>query len=120
MSAKPTPGPWAVTAGDDWWSASHDGTGSSEYQVVRSADGVVALVVSHTASVWRRPPPTDANARLIAAAPDLLEALQISRQFMSIASDWNIDEAEINGEMRSTYDWLEIVDAAIAKAKGEA
>ena len=57
-----------------------------------------------------------ANARLIAAAPELLEALKIAQQFMSIASDWNIDEAEIDGEMRSTYDWLEIVNAAIAKA----
>lgn len=38
---------------------------------------------------------------------------------MSIASDWNFHEAEINGDMRSTYDWLEVVDTAIAKATGE-
>jgi len=57
-----------------------------------------------------------ANARLIAAAPDLLAALQVAEKFMEIASDWNMDEAEINGEMRSTYDWLEVVRAAIAKA----
>ena len=59
-----------------------------------------------------------ANARLIAAAPDLLEALCIAKKFMEIASDWSVDEAEINGDMRSTYDWLEIVNSAIAKATG--
>ena len=58
------------------------------------------------------------DMQLIEAAPDLLAALQVARQFMSIASDWNIDEAEINGEMRSTYDWLADVDAGIAKAIG--
>lgn len=62
----------------------------------------------------------EANARLIAAAPELLEALKIAEQFMQIASDWNIDEAEINGEMKSTYDWLDVVNAAIAKAGGAA
>lgn len=64
-------------------------------------------------------PGHEANARLIAAAPELLEALKVAEQFMAIASDWNIDEAEINGEMRSTYDWLDLVRAAIATATGE-
>ena len=59
-----------------------------------------------------------ANARLIAAAPDLLQALNIAAQFMSIASDWEIDVAEINGEMRSIYELLDVVRAAIAKATG--
>jgi hypothetical protein len=35
---------------------------------------------------------------------------------MEIASDWNLDEAEIDGKMMSTYDWMNIVKAAIAKA----
>jgi hypothetical protein len=59
------------------------------------------------------------RARLIAAAPSMLSALKIAEAFMEIASDWNIDEAEINGEMRSTYDWLEVVSAAISLATGE-
>lgn len=53
-------------------------------------------------------------------AADLLAALDVAEQFMSIASDWNFDEAEINGEMRSTYEWLNVVRAAIAKATGGA
>lgn len=64
-------------------------------------------------------PPEDADANLVIAAPELLDALRIAREFMSIASDWNFHEAEINGEMRSTYEWLGVVDAAIAKATGE-
>lgn len=44
----------------------------------------------------------------------LREACEIARTFMSIASDWNIDEAEINGEMRSTYDWMAVIEKAIA------
>jgi len=60
------------------------------------------------------------HERIRAAAPELLDALKIAEQFMSIASDWNFDEAEINGEMRSTYEWLDSIRAAIAKATGEA
>ena len=62
------------------------------------------------------------NARLTILAKqreELLEALKVAEQFMGIASDWNIDEAEINGQMRSTYDWLDVVRAAIAKAEGQ-
>jgi hypothetical protein len=47
----------------------------------------------------------EANARLIAAAPELLEALKVARQFVhdgSFQIGWNIDR----------------IDAAIAKATG--
>jgi len=57
--------------------------------------------------------------RLVSVNELLLDALKISEQFMNIASDWNIDEAEINGEMRSTYDLLDLVQAAIAKAEAK-
>ena len=50
---------------------------------------------------------------------ELRQALEIAREFMGIASDWNIDEAEINGEMRSTYDWIEVLDAALSNTKEE-
>ena len=107
MKTAHTPSPWIIRKGDEW---THDVVtqhgdspdGSPNYWNVAPANG--------------RRDEVDANVRLIAAAPDLLEALCISKQFMEIASDWNIDEAEINGDMRSTYDWLEIVNAAIAKA----
>lgn len=51
-----------------------------------------------------------ANARLIAAAPDLLAALEMVKATCGDASHWN-------GETRA---FLEAADAAIARAKGEA
>ena len=51
---------------------------------------------------------------------ELLAALQIARKFMSIAADCNVDEAEINGQVRRTYDWIGVVDAAISNATGSA
>jgi len=48
-----------------------------------------------------------ANANLIAAAPDLLEALEIAR-----------DRLEINNHQGEEDDALALIEAAIAKAKG--
>ncbi|MFN4037330.1 hypothetical protein [Comamonas aquatica] len=55
----------------------------------------------------------EANARLIAAAPDLLEALQITRG--NIAS---LGPAGALTPYTSYQEWLAMVDAAIAKALG--
>ena len=102
MSAAHTPGPWAEFEPTDTLHA------------VRSVLGKIVADVGYSGTIEG----DKANARLIAAAPDLLEALCIAKKFMEIASDWSVDEAEINGDMRSTYDWLEIVNSAIAKATG--
>ena len=57
-----TPGPWAIDQDRDHgrWSA------------IRSCSGDIADVAAHRST-------TEANARLIAAAPDLLAALKDSR-----------------------------------------
>lgn len=60
-----------------------------------------------------------ANARLIAAAPELLEATRVAQQLADIAAGWNLQEVEIDGEMRSIYDIKDIFRDAIAKATGE-
>jgi hypothetical protein len=46
----------------------------------------------------------------------LVAALEIAEQFMSIATDWNFDEAEIDGKMQRTSTLLKTVRAALAKA----
>ena len=61
-----------------------------------------------------------ANAWLIEAAPDLFEAARIAEQLAYIASDWNLDEVEIDGEMRPINEVRAIFTAAIAIAQPKA
>ena len=84
METKHTPGPWAI-----------DGEGTNA--MVRGAD-LTIVAVRHRLTG----PTHEANARLIAAAPELLEALE------SILSD-----ACDNGA------YWDKARAAIAKARGE-
>ena len=53
-----------------------------------------------------------------AAAEELYEAVRKARQLASIATDWNLSEAEIDGEMVSVYDLLREFEAAVALADG--
>jgi hypothetical protein len=101
MNAKHTPGPW--------WATNHG---------VRDRGGYIA----HTNSVQRYEGQDDryafevaqreADKLLIAAAPDLLEALQAlaglypSTEEMNNSDDYSVTE----------IDWVEIARAAIAKA----
>ena len=88
-----TPGPWLVF-------------GRGLISVITKADkSIVAEVVTHNDR-----PETKANARLIAAAPDMLAALQfLQREYMSPSSDVLLtDEAK------------DRIDAAIAKTLGGA
>ena len=65
---------------------------------------------------------TQANARLIAAAPDLLEALRAYDRW-----NYEVQSARVNGESVYSYDELQemrkaadaLAQAAIAKATGE-
>ena len=66
-------------------------------------------------------PDSEANARLIAAAPDLLEALEAAARF--IADE--VEQRGLAGSDMSDYQdeatqALERVEAAIAKARGRA
>lgn len=58
----------------------------------------------------------DADGRLIAAAPELLEALEHCREALSIRADYWANDPEQYGYL---LDALDSSDAAIAKAKGE-
>ncbi|WP_414613948.1 hypothetical protein [Stenotrophomonas muris] len=93
--SKHTPGPWGIEQTDD----------TNWIGFMRPHDGKVELIVCTTARDFmlkdEAREQNDANARLIAAAPELLALLVESQR--SIGGDWR--------ERR---------DAAIAKATGEA
>lgn len=92
--SKHTPAPWRVIKKEY-------PVGYSEYEIAWSEDGELVCDVVYT----------EADARLIAAAPDLLEALQAVQ----------IDAVGIgSGENAISDKTREMVNAAIAKAEGKA
>ena len=99
--SKHTPGPWSLT--------SFDGTRMAEVRV----DGKLACLLH---SFSRNSTLEDeANARLIAAAPDLLEALEDLIDLCKCAmqtANGDIGEYDIDGELKQAR-------KAIAKARGQ-
>jgi hypothetical protein len=97
--SKHTPGPWRV--GNSFMESG-----------VFSADGKTIVALTHgSARYYRRQEQIaeqDANARLIAAAPDLLEALMGLRLYV----DPMMGGEEVDNAIRAA-------NAAIAKATGE-
>ena len=91
MSAKHTPGPWVVIDGTAIWSKSFQ-TNTAIAKVNRRIDDT-----------------TRANARLMAAAPDLLEALQELAEMCDQCDSW---QSFPDAPVQKAY-------AAIGKATGE-
>ena len=88
-NTKHTAGGWAV-----------DEIDSSTIQI--KASGVLVAEITSASTFTRLSEEQRANARLIAAAPELLEALKYARRFLKPAN----------------HD-VEFVDGVIAKAEGE-
>jgi hypothetical protein len=114
MGAKHTPGPWLwtdrVLQGDAKYSTYGDMGGFV------TADGVPVCWFGDNETYYptEGTPPNAADARLIASAPDLLEAL---RQTTAQIAVWR----SINGDMVGALADLEnTARAAIARATGEA
>mgnify|MGYP001600623960 CR=1 FL=1 len=99
MKTKHTPGPWKVTELD--WDS------SDTYINPSRETGEFALICRMTGSHAHK----NANARLIAAAPELLEALEeaLTAPFGLVRGD----------DARKQTDFVTKARAAIAKAKGE-
>lgn len=97
------------------WDLDFKACAGSDRAVVNVAGSPAIAVVYRT---WS--PEGKANARLVAAAPDLAEATRVAEQLAVIAADWNLSEVEIDGEMRSIRDVREIFRAALSKVAGEA
>lgn len=98
MTDMATPGPWKCEGPDDFgdWNILHDGD---------------ALAIAAVVSNMRRPQETGANARLIAAAPDLIETLDdLIEDFVGYLTR-NMDEP--NRES------ITAAKAVLARAEGE-
>lgn len=110
---KHTPGPWFIkptpsgTFGRGWKEISPSVVTCAEYH--SSRDGVVCGVQM-----------SDANAHLISAAPDMLEALLLAESAMNHMGDALNGMDAVIDEDQEHFQAFEKVRAAIAKAKGEA
>ena len=100
---KHTPGPWLI---EPQWSERCGGSVAVVNREVSGWDWDVCSVHS-----------SEANARLIAAAPDLLEAAQLALQ---IAESWIHDQLDGTSSIDGALLHLDPVRAAIARARGEA
>ena len=93
-----TPGPWTVGTGID-----HEGKPMGGAKTcIHTADGLWIAEAYHGGIGL----PAEANARLMAAAPELLERLERCHRFLA-NGQWSEEAEEL----------CESVDAAIARAK---
>ena len=81
MSAQHTPAPWT---------AQNDGRDIISIQHSNNDPGAISMTLAKVTArmTWRSQ--AEANARLIAAAPDLLEALKACDEAMSYMSEYDI------------------------------
>ena len=102
---KHTPGPWSVYDQRHLFT-NHEGS-------ARLIAGDIWIACVHGSHVGpQSKEEADANISLIAAAPEMLEALE------SIAQFWNRDQNE-KAMTGACWHAIETAEAAIAKAKGE-
>lgn len=108
MTASHTPGPWSQGSG----------ASTGEGYAICAGPCIVATVVGLGYPIGKgRAPVSDANARLIAAAPDLLAALQEIAETIEVALDRGLF-LSVDGKRP---DVMALLDAkrAIAKATGQ-
>lgn len=123
-----TAGPWEGMGSDGtWfqdhdWSADCDSASRSMFVPIHANGKVVALVVRED---WDDAQ-MEADAALIAAAPELLEALKYTASTLqSVARDGaahDRDTIRMNdgGDCKTIAQILDMADAALGKAKGAA
>jgi hypothetical protein len=104
-SSKPTPGPWKVSEGDGWISV-----GTADDNAPLLADMIFKDDGTHEPGPRGREE-CRANARLMAASRDLLDACEEAEEVLATVC--------AEDSWRSADRALEAVRAAIKKAKGE-
>ena len=108
MKTTHTPGPWNVVA-NDVFSLDNDALICECFSGIRSKPLLSQAVTSAQA---------DANARLIAAAPELLAALEAISEGDVMSKKYG--PAHMFGHAEVVHEYQAIARAAIAKAKGQA
>ena len=114
--SKHTPGPWEHVPGG--------------FTIKAPSDRLSFQLIAALSTGMKTRDEVDANARLIAAAPELLAALRLARANLSdklevmVMSHHNpvtgtVDNAEVALIIEAEQDLLNQIDAAIAKATGE-
>lgn len=101
---KHTPGPWSAVIGSSFWTVEEGGG----QRIANTLDSECVFIGSDEYNH------SEANAHLIAAAPDLLEALESALEaFEEIQGSCSTDRIICQEESQKAR-------AAIAKAKGQA
>ena len=114
MENEHTPGPWwpCQNSAGVWWVATYrDGETASSHRVRDTGATICGNIGDHTAA--RTNGNEEANARLIAAAPDLLEALEYLLE-QTVVQDERYNCIITEGEAEAAA----MARAAIAKARG--
>ncbi|QQE94423.1 hypothetical protein JFB93_06200 [Providencia rettgeri] len=111
MEFKHTPAPWIIIDGDDYFNITAKSTESSpNYMPLLDSDSIGMIEMR-------------ANADLIAAAPELLEALQSIQQSMAkyieVANNIGVEATADGFYLGHAIDVEEKAKAAIAKALGQ-
>lgn len=107
--SKHTPGPWTLDLGNIGVDMKNNvGVDAPDHGGIAQ----VVWVMDDDANEGKNTPTCEANARLIAAAPDLLEALKLC--------EGNISSLLASTHPRVYGEWLDFVRATIAKAEGGA
>ena len=107
-----TPGPWHTDFTPHYLMMMQQRDGQA-----RLSDPITIRSAHHTeeiATVWNYLLPTEANARLIAAAPDLLAACEGMQELLTIAG---LDSNSTNQWAMLRMKMWELLEAALTKAR---
>lgn len=108
MSATHTQGPWTVT--DDGYAITGADGGTLIVETTKANwENLAAAAAQGSTLAQKHLPEVEANARLIAAAPELLAALE------ALVGEADLGEVDLDDDDRIK---LDNARAAIAKAKG--
>ena len=110
MTAQHTPGPWrTMDTKHSGRVAIHDSAGRWVADAINASGGR-----AYSTERWDE---AEANARLIAAAPAMLAALEMTEAFISEHEAWWTEGVEADSLEHDILRWMR---AAIALARGEA